>query len=85
MGGVPYYWSLLKKGKSLPQNIDDLFFKEGAPLANEYENLYSALFNKPGQYLKIVEEQILYHLPLPFLKLCLNILLYKRLCFPRHE
>ena len=55
MGGVPYYWSLLKKGKSLPQNIDDLFFKEGAPLANEYENLYSALFNKPGQYLKIVE------------------------------
>ncbi|MGN0413971.1 MAG: ATP-binding protein [Agathobacter sp.] len=55
MGGVPYYWSLLKKGKSLTQNIDDLFFKEGAPLANEYENLYSALFNKSGQYLKIVE------------------------------
>ena len=25
MGGIPYYWSLLKKGKSLPQNIDDLF------------------------------------------------------------
>ncbi len=55
MGGVPYYWSMLKKGKSLAQNIDDLFFKEGAPLANEYENLYGALFNKPGQYLKIVE------------------------------
>ena len=28
LGGVPYYWSLLKKGKSLPQNIDNLFFKE---------------------------------------------------------
>ena len=55
MGGIPYYWSLLKKGKSLPQNIDNLFFKEGAPLANEYENLYSALFNKPEQYMKIVE------------------------------
>lgn len=55
MGGIPYYWSLLKKGKSLPQNIDNLFFKEGAPLSNEYENLYSALFNKPGQYMKIVE------------------------------
>ncbi len=55
MGGVPYYWSLLKKGKSFPQNIDDIFFKEGAFLSNEYENLYSALFNKPDQYLKIVE------------------------------
>ena len=35
LGGVPYYWSLLKKGKSLPQNIDDLFFKENALLQNE--------------------------------------------------
>ena len=55
MGGVPYYWSLLKKGKSLAQNIDDIFFKEGAFLANEYDNLYSALFNKPAQYISIVE------------------------------
>lgn len=55
MGGVPYYWSLLKKGKSLAQNIDDIFFKEGAPLYNEYNNLYSALFNKPTQYINIVE------------------------------
>ena len=55
MGGVPYYWSLLKKGKSLPQNIDDLFFKEGAALQNEYDNLYSALFNRPEQYIRIVE------------------------------
>ncbi|MBP3869569.1 MAG: ATP-binding protein [Faecalicoccus sp.] len=55
MGGVPYYWSLLRKGKSLPQNIDDLFFKEGAVLGNEYDNLYKALFNKPEQYIKIIE------------------------------
>ena len=55
LGGVPYYWSLLKKGKSLPQNIDDLFFKDGAPLENEYHNLYSALFNKPDQYIRIIE------------------------------
>lgn len=55
LGGVPYYWSLLKKGKSLPQNIDNLFFKEGALLQNEYENLYAALFNKPQQYLNIIE------------------------------
>ena len=55
LGGVPYYWSLLKKGKSLSQNIDELFFKENAILKNEYANLYGALFNKPEQYIKIVE------------------------------
>lgn len=45
--GVPYYWSLLKKGKSLPQNIDELFFAEKALLQTEYDNLYKALFKKP--------------------------------------
>lgn len=55
LGGVPYYWSLLKKGKSLPQNVDTLFFAEGAPLQNEYDNLYRALFNKPDQYIRIIE------------------------------
>ena len=55
MGGVPYYWSLLKKGKSLPQNIDALFFEENAPLQKEYDNLYRALFKKPDQYIRIIE------------------------------
>ena len=55
MGGVPYYWSLLQKGKSLPQNIDDLFFGENAQLQDEYDNLYKALFNKPDQYIRIIE------------------------------
>ena len=55
LGGVPFYWSLLKKGQSLPQNIDYLFFHEKAPLSNEFNNLYRALFNKPDQYLLIIE------------------------------
>ncbi|MBR1797599.1 MAG: AAA family ATPase [Clostridiales bacterium] len=55
LGGVPYYWSLLKKGKSLPQNIDELFFADKAPLQYEYNNLYRALFKKPNQYIKIIE------------------------------
>lgn len=55
LGGVPYYWSLLKKGKSLPQNIDALFFEENAPLQKEYDNLYRAIFKKPEQYIKIIE------------------------------
>lgn len=55
MGGVPYYWSLLKKGMSLQQNIDNIFFRENAPLANEYDNLYKALFDRPDQYIRIIE------------------------------
>ncbi|MCR5023043.1 MAG: ATP-binding protein [Lachnospiraceae bacterium] len=55
IGGVPYYWSLLRKGLSLSQNIDELFFKRGAPLQDEYDNLYRALFNKPEQYISIIE------------------------------
>lgn len=55
LGGVPYYWSMLKKGKSLSQNIDEMFFREGGPLQNEYDNLYKALFHKPDQYIRIIE------------------------------
>lgn len=55
LGGVPYYWSLLKKGMSLAQNIDSLFFQENGMLSNEFENLYRALFNRPEKYLAIVE------------------------------
>ena len=54
MGGVPYYWSFLEKGYSLPQNIDRLFFAKDAPLDHEFDYLYSALFKKPEPYLKIV-------------------------------
>ena len=35
MGGIPYYWSKLKRGKSLAQNIDRLFFMQDGELRNE--------------------------------------------------
>ena len=54
MGGIPYYWSLLKKKWSLDQNIDNLFFKNEAPLRNEYEALYASLFKYPEPYMKVV-------------------------------
>ena len=57
MGGVPYYWSLLKKGKSLSQNIDELFFADKAPLCSEYNNLYRALFKKPDRSIKFREQR----------------------------
>ena len=39
-GGVPYYLNFINKNFSLVQNIDNLFFKEGGELANEFDNLF---------------------------------------------
>lgn len=54
-GGVPYYLSLLDNRLSLPQNIDNLFFKDSALLQNEFEDLYHALFASADKYIAIVK------------------------------
>ena len=55
IGGVPYYWSHLKKGLSLSQNIDRMFFAADAPLDEEFEHLFSSLFRNPAEYMKIIK------------------------------
>lgn len=55
MGGIPFYWSLLKRELSMAQNIDNLFFdNEAEGLSHEFEQLYSSLFNNPEPYMHIV-------------------------------
>ena len=54
MGGIPYYWSKLKRGKSLTQNIDRLFFAHNGELRNEFSQLYASLFNHPELYIDII-------------------------------
>jgi len=54
-GGVPYYWSLLKKGLSMTQNIDELFFSQDAPLKDEYRYLFSSIFKNEKPYVEIVK------------------------------
>ena len=54
MGGIPFYWSFLEKGFSLPQNIDRIFFAKDAPLEHEFDYLYAALFKKPEPYVRII-------------------------------
>lgn len=54
LGGVPFYWSHLKRGESLAQNIDRLFFADDAKLANEFDALYKSLFKFPAPYVTIV-------------------------------
>lgn len=55
LGGIPYYLSLLDKNRSLYQNIDDFFFRENAKLEEEFDELYSSLFKKSSEYVKIIE------------------------------
>lgn len=55
MGGVPFYWSMLERGKSVAQNIDALFFSPTGKLHYEYSELYKFLFKNPGPYIKVVE------------------------------
>lgn len=55
MGGIPFYWSLIKRELSMAQNIDTLFFsKDSEGLSHEYEQLYASLFNNPEPYMQIV-------------------------------
>lgn len=54
LGGVPYYWSLLRRGLSWAQNIDALFFDENSSLRNEFDALYSSLFKNKEPYIQIV-------------------------------
>jgi len=55
MGGIPYYLSLMEKGKSLPQNIDLLFFAKNGALRNEFNNLYASLFQNYENHIKVVQ------------------------------
>jgi len=55
LGGVPFYWTFLKKEYSLAQNIDRLFFSRNAELKDEFEHLFASLFKSPQDYIQIVE------------------------------
>ena len=54
LGGIPYYWTFLKKNNSVAQNIDQMFFAEDAPLRTEFDALYASLFKNPNPYIQTV-------------------------------
>lgn len=54
MGGIPYYMSMMERGKSLAYNIDRLFFASNAALKNEFEDLYKALFKQAAPHIAVV-------------------------------
>ncbi|MCM1048462.1 MAG: ATP-binding protein [Clostridiales bacterium] len=54
-GGIPYYLSYFKKGKSLSQNVDELFFVKNAKLKNEFVRLFLSIFNRPEMMMSIIK------------------------------
>ena len=54
-GGIPYYLDMLVKDMPLSVNIDDLFFRQKAPLRDEFDFLFRSLFNNSRIYKGVVE------------------------------
>jgi AAA+ ATPase superfamily predicted ATPase len=53
-GGVPYYLSNVPKGKSASQIIEQLAFTKNSLLINEFDNLFSSLFNNHEIYEELI-------------------------------
>lgn len=54
MGGVPFYLNQLKKSYSVGQNIDNLFFNSEGMLFDEFDEVFSSLFDYSEQYKELV-------------------------------
>jgi len=54
VGGIPYYLNFFRKGLSLAQNIDALFFDNKAKLRLEFTKLFTSLFRYPDNYVKVI-------------------------------
>jgi len=54
-GGIPYYLELFEPHLSLYQNIDEIYFRLGAQLTDEFSNLYKSLYNNAEKYIDVIE------------------------------
>ena len=55
IGGIPYYLSKVEKGLSAAQNIERLAFQRKSFLLEEFNNLFSALFDNAEVYIQIIK------------------------------
>ena len=60
MGGIPYYLRLLDRERTLNENIDELFFRNGAELSDEFEQLYRTGLNIFSGYLHTINCMVQY-------------------------
>ena len=54
LGGIPFYLNYFKKGLSLAQNIDYLFYAPNAKLRDEFDRLFASVFSNPEEMKRIV-------------------------------
>lgn len=54
-GGVPYYLSHIEKGLSAAQIIEKLAFTENGVLLEEFNNLFSSLFDHSEVYIQLIK------------------------------
>ena len=54
LGGIPFYWDMLRKDLSWAQNIDRMFFYPNGKMRNEFDALYKSLFHRPQIYIDVV-------------------------------
>ena len=54
LGGIPYYLDMIKRDDSVASAMDRLFFSKDGGMADEYNRLFSSLFNNPAPYLEIL-------------------------------
>lgn len=55
LGGVPFYWSLLKKSTPISKQVDDLFFVKNAILKDELQSIFRSLFDNSDLHLRVVK------------------------------
>lgn len=53
-GGIPFYMSSMNGELSLAQNIDNIFFARNAQFRNEYDRLFTSIFDNPERIKAIV-------------------------------
>lgn len=55
MGGIPFYMDHVDVGMSAAQNINRLCFQPDGILSEEFDDLYTSLFNKAEKHLSVIE------------------------------
>ncbi|MFY0674986.1 MAG: AAA family ATPase [Bacteroidia bacterium] len=55
LGGVPFYLEQLETGETATQAINRLCFSKNGALANEFGNLYAALYEHPENHIAIIK------------------------------
>lgn len=61
LGGVPLYWSYVRKGLSSHQCIDELCFQSNGPLVKEFDRLFQSLFEDPKPYMDLIRVLAKHH------------------------